>query len=1015
MIDRVAAVWLSWVILFSCIVIIVDIAEPVNATTIYVDDSGGADFFTITMAINAASDGDTVYVYSGTYYEHVVVDKTINLTGENRDTTTINGQGVGDVVYISANWVNISGFSLIDSGPNGIPADAGIDVGTAQNVSISDNFFSLNHVAIYLDNSNDSIVANNVIDDFTGIDIPHSRNITISGNTISTQYDGIDLGNSILCKISDNTMTDTGFEFSGNSIEYWSTHDIDTSNTVNGDPVYYWANKNSGTVPSGAGQVILANCTNVIVENQHITDGYIGIILGFSYYNLIRNNNASSNHENGLYLLYSNNNTIEDNIFIDSMNGIYFSFSNGNNITGNYVSDHGGGLILGSSYENIIYDNIFFDNLFGLMLILSQGNIISDNNFTYNWAGPGVFIASSSDNIISNNILFENKEGINVSDFFNYSSNNKVFHNSLIGNSNQAYDDTLYENYWDNGYPSGGNYWDDYSGADTKNGPSQDISGGDGIGDSPYEIEIDTFDNYPLMEPWGIDSTAPSIELISPSDYSFIDIGTKINLSVSDLNLEEVTYSINDGGYQILSSPYDIDTGNWNDGDYKVEVQAKDTSDNEKTVVYHFYVDMNPPTITLNSPGNNSMINAGSLIEFTISDANIDEVTYTKNSGVPTSLYQPYTINPYGWSDGDYIVTVYADDKAGNTNERWYKFILDKTFPQITLNSPVNGSILQDSSLDFEISDEHLNSAEYKINQGTLSIFEAPYDLDTSEWEDGEYRITIKADDSVGNTNEKWFLFKKDSTSPSIVSISPNDNSIDILVDENIVIDFSESMDTESVESAISISPYTEYSCSWSNDNKTLTIAFSELLEYETLYQISISTQASDMADNGLEDKFELEFTTVQKPKEKDGEEFPVMFLLLMIIMAIIVAVVIVIMVMAKKKKLSSEMVEPVVGIPDVIQIRCSNCNNILSVNDIGTTQNVSCPYCSTTSTVHSRRVAPQMAVLQTQPQSQLQPQTQPISIQISCPQCLYNFSVMKTQGSVHVQCPNCGVKGTMG
>ena len=92
MIGRVAAVWLSWVILFSCIVIIVDIAEPVIATTITVDDSGGADFFTITMAINAANEGDTVYVYSGTYYEHVVVDMSINLTSENRDTTIIDGQ-----------------------------------------------------------------------------------------------------------------------------------------------------------------------------------------------------------------------------------------------------------------------------------------------------------------------------------------------------------------------------------------------------------------------------------------------------------------------------------------------------------------------------------------------------------------------------------------------------------------------------------------------------------------------------------------------------------------------------------------------------------------------------------------------------------------------------------------------------------------------------------------------------------------------------------------------------------
>ena len=62
-------------------------------TIIYVGSGAGNDSATINGGISLASDGDTVYVYGGTYIENVIVDKTINLTGENRDKTIIDGGG----------------------------------------------------------------------------------------------------------------------------------------------------------------------------------------------------------------------------------------------------------------------------------------------------------------------------------------------------------------------------------------------------------------------------------------------------------------------------------------------------------------------------------------------------------------------------------------------------------------------------------------------------------------------------------------------------------------------------------------------------------------------------------------------------------------------------------------------------------------------------------------------------------------------------------------------------------
>ncbi len=61
-------------------------------------------------------DGHTIEVSSGTYYENVVIDKSIALIGEDKNTAIIDGGGSGDVIIITADWVNISGFSLTNSG-----------------------------------------------------------------------------------------------------------------------------------------------------------------------------------------------------------------------------------------------------------------------------------------------------------------------------------------------------------------------------------------------------------------------------------------------------------------------------------------------------------------------------------------------------------------------------------------------------------------------------------------------------------------------------------------------------------------------------------------------------------------------------------------------------------------------------------------------------------------------------------------------------------------------------------
>ena len=100
--------------------------------TLYVGGSGPGNYTTIQGAINDTSDGDTVFVYddSSPYYEHVVVNKSINLIGEEMNTTIIDGSNEDDVVKFTANSTYIEGFTIRNSGNYGgsMGFDSGIEV-----------------------------------------------------------------------------------------------------------------------------------------------------------------------------------------------------------------------------------------------------------------------------------------------------------------------------------------------------------------------------------------------------------------------------------------------------------------------------------------------------------------------------------------------------------------------------------------------------------------------------------------------------------------------------------------------------------------------------------------------------------------------------------------------------------------------------------------------------------------------------------------------------------------------
>jgi len=227
---------------------------------------------------------------------------------------------------------------------------------------------------------------------------------------------------------------------------------------------------------NNTGRVIQVSADNITVSGfairksgGAITDGGI-FVAGYSGNNISRNI-VINNLYFGIRLIYSSNNTVSgNNVTSNHLCGIHFDHSCNNTLTGNNVSSNDvNGIYLGYSSNNNLTDNIVSTNTNGITLSNSSYNTVSGNNISSNYYGIRLY----------------------------GSSNNKIFHNNLINNIYQVTIQSHY-NAWDDGYPSGGNYWSDHACTGNPSGGSQ-----------PYVIDANNTDHYPFQDPdgWLLSST----------------------------------------------------------------------------------------------------------------------------------------------------------------------------------------------------------------------------------------------------------------------------------------------------------------------------------------------------------------------------------------------------------------------------------------------------------------------------------------------------------------------------
>jgi parallel beta-helix repeat protein len=176
---------------------------------IYIGGSGSGNYTKIQDGIDNASEDDTIFVYNGIYYENVIVNKTVNIIGENKKSTIINGQinGLNNdilmVFYILANQVNVSGFTITNNiTKNNTLESFLLGVGIlikANSTTIKGNIIKESTIGISLETAYNNTIINNTILNISGIGIQLSYlckdNLLYYNNFINNTENANDYGN----------------------------------------------------------------------------------------------------------------------------------------------------------------------------------------------------------------------------------------------------------------------------------------------------------------------------------------------------------------------------------------------------------------------------------------------------------------------------------------------------------------------------------------------------------------------------------------------------------------------------------------------------------------------------------------------------------------------------------------------------------------------------------------------------------------------------------------------------
>ncbi|MCK5038157.1 MAG: hypothetical protein KAS16_03565 [Thermoplasmata archaeon] len=408
----------------------------------------------IQKAVDIANPNDNILAYPGTYRENVVVDKPLTIQGQDRDNTIVGFEGgIPDVLLLFADAGNGEPLrsQLLAFGDITVVDtwDARYSTPTLAQLQAYDVVITWGNYGY----NNPTLIGDNLADyvDSGGKVITAMFSISSSGSSYAIQG---------RFKTDDyHAIAEAGYTSSWTTLGvYDASHPImDGVVSVNG---FYRStsttlNPNSYEIARWAdGRLFVASKNDksvvAIAEYPGQARQWTGDV-DIIFHNTI------------LWMGGSGDGTI------------FHVTSDDVNINGFTIQNADTGVLLDNVQDCTVFDNTIKD------------------------LDTGILLLNSDTNTITINLILDNGNGITSTG----SNNNQIFHNDIIGNGIQATDDSN-TNAWDVGYPSGGNFWSDYGGVDANN---------DQIGDTPYIIDGDSQDNFPIMNQYTTSSFTPPVFL----------------------------------------------------------------------------------------------------------------------------------------------------------------------------------------------------------------------------------------------------------------------------------------------------------------------------------------------------------------------------------------------------------------------------------------------------------------------------------------------------------------------
>ena len=436
-----------------------------KGNTLYVGGVGPDNYTTITSALNDVEHGDTIFVYndSSPYIERLKIYKSINLIGEDKYSTIIDGNKQFSVIDLNARDVIISGFTIQNSHDKNDGRSSGIGL-FSYNITITNNIIRDNRNGIFVERETNNLIKDNLVYNNwqNGIDIDYGSNHIIMNNEIvrSGVYD-------IYIRASDNNIISNNNIFSENCWASVLVHSSKNSTIINNvvksispgewqEGIYLRKCPSSRIIGnkvsnSGYHGIFLDNIHDIIVQNNSLVDD------GF-FFSDCYNIDFIYNTVNGRPVVYLEN--TEDKVVDEDAGQVILNSCSDITVKNQNINNSFYGIILINNSEDCsIINNNLKSNKVGVFLVNSNNNKIENNSFESNYR-YGAFLENVKNCLIQNNIFINNTVGLMIDNDKSNRLGNKVEYNNFINNDKQA-DFVVKDKWFFRPIRWRYNYWDD--------------------------------------------------------------------------------------------------------------------------------------------------------------------------------------------------------------------------------------------------------------------------------------------------------------------------------------------------------------------------------------------------------------------------------------------------------------------------------------------------------------------------------------------------------------------------